>query len=89
MRPSERPDLPKLHADLRSVRRTGYALNIERSDCGLVAVGCGVRDADGDTVGAISVSMPRVLYRRERVAELVAAIGVAAAAVAATCSHQR
>lgn len=80
-RPDERPDLRRLHADLRAVRRTGIAVNLERSERGLAAVGRAVLDADGDPVAAVSVSMPTVRYRKERVPEIAAALGVAADAV--------
>lgn len=80
-RPEERPDLARLHADLRAVRRTGVALNLERSERGLVAIGRGVLDRDGDTVAAISVSMPRVRYRKERVPELLAALSSTSEAI--------
>ena len=79
--PADRPDLRRLHADLRAVRRTGIAVNLERSERCLAAVGRAVLDADGDPVAAVSVSMPTVRYRKERVPELVAALGVAADAV--------
>ncbi|WP_198955108.1 IclR family transcriptional regulator [Kineosporia sp. R_H_3] len=80
-RPDEMPDLRRLHADLRAVRRTGIALNLGRSERGLAAVGRAVLDADGDAVAAVSVSMPTVRYRKERMPDLVAALGVAADAV--------
>lgn len=80
-RPGERPDLARLTSDLRSVRRTGVAINLERSERGLAAVGRAVLDREGDAVAALSVSMPRTRYRKERVAELVAALTVAAEGV--------
>lgn len=80
-RPDEPPDLVRLHADLRAVRRTGASLNLERSERGLVAVGCGVLDAHGDTVAAVSVSMPSVRYHKERVPELISALSATAEAI--------
>jgi len=80
-RPDQRPDLARLHADLRAVRRVGYALNLERSERGLAAVGRAVLDAEGDPVAAVSVSMPTVRYRKERVSQVLAALGAAAEAV--------
>ena len=81
-RPDDRPDLRRLHADLKAVRRTGIAVNLERSERGLAAIGRAVLGADGDPVAAVSVSMPTVRYRKERVPEVVAALGAAADAVA-------
>lgn len=80
-RPQDRPDLARLHADLRAVRRTGIAVNLERSERGLAAVGRAVLDRDGDPAAAVSVSMPTVRYRKERIPELVAALTVAAEAI--------
>jgi DNA-binding IclR family transcriptional regulator len=75
------PDMARLHADLRATRRTGVAVNLERSERGLVALGVAVHDADGDPVAAVSVSMPTVRYRKDAVPEIVGALGAAAAAV--------
>ena len=77
------PGLARLRADLRAVRRTGIAVNLERSERGLAAVGRAVHDPDGDPVAAVSVSMPTVRYRKERVPEIIAALGVAAEAITA------
>ncbi|MBI4940315.1 MAG: IclR family transcriptional regulator [Actinobacteria bacterium] len=80
-RPADVPDLRRLHADLRAVRRTGIAVNLERSERGLAAIGRAVVDAYGEPVAAISASMPTVRYRKERVSAVVAALGVAADAM--------
>ena len=74
----ERPDLEQLRAELDAIRRTGIALNLERSERGLVAVGRRVTDARGDTVAAVSVSMPSVRYEPEGVQGIVAALATAA-----------
>ncbi len=79
--PEEGPDRGRLHADLRAVRRTGIAVNLERSERGLAAIGRAVLDTDGDAVAALSVSMPTVRYRKERVPEIVAALNTAADAI--------
>ncbi|MEV0639871.1 IclR family transcriptional regulator [Streptomyces sp. NPDC050619] len=79
----QRPDLSKLCSDLRAVRRSGVAVNLERSERGVVAVGRGVRDAGGDTVAALSVSMPSVRYAPERVKEIVEALTLAAEKISA------
>jgi DNA-binding IclR family transcriptional regulator len=80
-RPDERPDLTALRKELRAVRRSGMALNLERSERGLVAVGRGVVDRDGDTVAAISVSMPRVRYEPKRIGAIVAALAICGEAI--------
>ena len=80
-RPDERPDLARLRTDLARIRRTGYALNEERSERGVVAVGRPVRASTGEAVASVSVSMPSVRYDPHRLPALVAALGIAAQAV--------
>ena len=80
-RPEERPDVARLFEDLHAVRRTGVAVNLERSERGLAAVGVPVRDNTGDPVAAISVSMPTVRYEPERVGGIVAALNAASKAI--------
>jgi hypothetical protein len=79
----ERPDLTQLRTELRAVRRSGVALNLERSERGVVAVGRGVTASGGDTVAAVSVSMPGLRYSPERVKEIVATLASAAEAISA------
>ncbi|WP_155058874.1 IclR family transcriptional regulator [Streptomyces blattellae] len=79
----ERPDLNRLREELHAVRSSGVALNLERSERGVVAIGRGVTDADGRTVAAVSVPMPRVRYAPERLTEAVAALTAAAEAISA------
>jgi DNA-binding IclR family transcriptional regulator len=67
----ERPDLRKLASDLARVRKSGFALNRERSERGIVAVGVPVQDEDGTPVAGLSVSMPSVRYDRHRLPVLV------------------
>ncbi|MGW1028248.1 IclR family transcriptional regulator [Streptomyces sp. NPDC002577] len=84
----ERPNLTKLRNDLRAVRRSGVAVNLERSERGVVAVGRGVIDSGGDTVAAVSVSMPSVRYSAGRVKEIVSALAVAAEKISAEMEEQ-
>ncbi|MGW0729754.1 IclR family transcriptional regulator [Streptomyces mirabilis] len=79
----ERPDLTTLRGDLRAVRSSGVAFNLERSERGVVAVGRGVVDSGGDTVAAVSVSMPSVRYSAGRVKEIVSALTVTAEKISA------
>lgn len=80
-RSEERPDLTKLRTELRAVRRSGVALNLERAERGVVAVGRGVTNAADDTVAAVSVSMPSVRHTPRRLREVVAALTTAADAI--------
>jgi DNA-binding IclR family transcriptional regulator len=70
--------MTRLFEDLRAVRRTGIAVNFERSERGVAAVGVPVRGPDGDTVAAVALSVPTVRYEPERVAGIVAALETAA-----------
>ena len=67
-----------LHAELARVRRKGFAVNRERSERGLVAVGVAVRAADGTAQAGLSVSMPSVRYDPHQLPSLVATLGAAA-----------
>ncbi|MFF9332309.1 IclR family transcriptional regulator [Streptomyces albogriseolus] len=80
-RPAERPDLGRLREELRRLRRNGFAVNQERSERGLVAVGVPVRDRDGTALAGLSVSMPGVRYDPHRLRPLVATLDAAARAV--------
>lgn len=80
-RPADRPDLPWLRAELRRLRRSGFAVNRERSERGLVAVGVPVRDRDGTALAGLSVSLPSVRYDRHRLRQLVATLQATARAL--------
>ncbi|MYS44884.1 helix-turn-helix domain-containing protein [Streptomyces sp. SID5998] len=80
-RPADRPDLARLRTELRRMRRNGFAVNRERSERGLVAVGVPVRGRDGAALAGLSVSMPSVRYDPQRLRSLVAALEAAAHAV--------
>ncbi|WP_030407313.1 IclR family transcriptional regulator [Streptomyces albus] len=80
-RPADRPDLTRLRAELKRLRRSGFAVNKERSERGLVAVGVPVRGRDGTALAGLSVSMPSVRYDPKRLRSLVATLEAAAHAV--------
>jgi DNA-binding IclR family transcriptional regulator len=80
-RPGERPDLGALRAQLKRVRRAGFAVNNERSERGLVAVGVPVRGRDGTALAGLSVSMPSIRYDPSRMPWLTAALSSAAQAL--------
>lgn len=82
-RPDEQPDITRLHRDLERIRRNGFALNEGRSERGVVAVGCPVRNSTGEAVAGLSVSMPSVRYEPQNLPALVAAIRLAARAIEA------
>lgn len=80
-RPGERPDLDRLRTELKRLRRNGSAVNRERSERGLVAVGVPVRDTGGRARAGLSVSMPSVRYHPQRLRSLVAVLEASARAV--------
>ncbi|GLZ09257.1 IclR family transcriptional regulator [Actinomadura sp. NBRC 104412] len=77
------PDLRRLRAELARVRRNGFALNRDRSERGVTAVGVPVRDRDGTAVAGLSVSMPSARYDRHRLPGLVRVLTQAAGAIEA------
>ena len=71
---TERPDMAELRRELWAVRRSGVSLNLERTERGVVAVGCAVKDRAGATLAALSVSMPSVRYAPRMLKPLTAAL---------------
>ncbi|WP_367325059.1 IclR family transcriptional regulator [Streptomyces sp. HUAS ZL42] len=87
--PEEFPDLAELRTELGAVRRTGFAVNLERSERGVVAIGRGVTDASGATIAAVSVSMPSVRYSAGEVKAIVSALATAADRISAEMEPAR
>lgn len=78
-----RKDLPsraKLAAELAGIRARGFALNLEESEDGLVAVGRALR-WNGGTSAGISVSMPSSRYDESQLRVYVRAITATAHAL--------
>ncbi|MFJ2230551.1 MULTISPECIES: IclR family transcriptional regulator [Streptomyces] len=88
-RPADRPDLVRLRRELESVARNGFAVNRDRSERGLVAVGVPVRDPDGTAQAGLSVSMPSARYEPRSLPSLVATLNAAARAVEAELAAAR
>ena len=61
-RPTARPDLRALRKELARIRRTGYAVNLERSEQGVAAVGKVVVDERSQPVAGIAISLPSARY---------------------------
>jgi DNA-binding IclR family transcriptional regulator len=77
-RPADRPDFAALRAELLRIRRKGFAVNRERSERGLVAVGVAVRNGDGTAQAGLAVSMPSVRYNPQHLQPMVATLQAAA-----------
>jgi DNA-binding IclR family transcriptional regulator len=82
-RPTERPDLDELAAELAAVRGNGFAVNDGRSERGVVAVGVPILGSGDGPVAGMSMSMPSVRYERTRLPGLVATLKAASAALRA------
>ncbi|MEU7384310.1 IclR family transcriptional regulator [Streptomyces sp. NPDC042207] len=80
-RPADRPNLARLRTELKRLRRNGFAVNKERSERGLIAVGVPVRDRDGTALAGLSVSMPTVRYDPRSLQSLVATLDAATRAL--------
>jgi DNA-binding IclR family transcriptional regulator len=72
-------DIEDLVKEARRARRLGFALNIERTERGLVAVGVPIRGTDGVLLGGLSVSMPSVRYDESGLDGLVSVLRAVAA----------
>lgn len=79
----EEVDLVKLRRELRAVRRSGIAINRERTERGLIACGHAITNSQGDTVAAVSVSMPSARYSPARVERITPALRTAAQQISA------
>lgn len=52
--------------DVELVRRRGFAVNMQRSEKGLIAIGVPVRERGGGLIAGLAVSMPSVRYEEDR-----------------------
>jgi DNA-binding IclR family transcriptional regulator len=75
-REAERPDVELLEKELEGVRRRGFAINRDRTETGVTAIGRGLR-VQLRTKAAVTVSMPTVRFSEDRLAEFVSALGLA------------
>jgi DNA-binding IclR family transcriptional regulator len=64
-------DLAELTAELAGIRTAGFALNVEQTEEGVAAFGAALHNADGQAVGAVSVAVPAVRFRRHSHGQLV------------------
>lgn len=62
-------DLPALLRDLRRVRKQGFAVNDQATETGVTAIGQALRCPDGMAPAAVSIAMPTVRFRRNRLPE--------------------
>lgn len=61
-------DLDALLRELRRVRRRGYAINDQRTETGVTAIGVVVRDPDGAPVAAVCLATPTARFTQDALA---------------------
>ncbi|MGB3438171.1 MAG: IclR family transcriptional regulator [Actinophytocola sp.] len=74
-------DLPALRREVRRVRRQGFAVNDQRTEAGVTAIGRALRDQAGSPVAAVSIAMPTARYDRTRLPEWVALLTATTSAI--------
>lgn len=72
----------RLHHELRAVRRCGYAVNDQRTEAGLTAVGVALPRVAGVPLASIALAMPTARYSRHSLAVWSADLSRAAAEIA-------
>lgn len=77
------PDVTGLLRELRRVRRQGFAVNDQRTEAGVTAVGRLLRTPPGATPAAVTLAMPTVRYRRAELDGWVRQLGATTAAIEA------
>ncbi|MFB6815260.1 IclR family transcriptional regulator [Streptomyces sp. NPDC056347] len=88
-RPADGPDPARLRTELKRLRRNGFAVNKERSERGLIAIGVPVRDRDGTALAGLSVSMPSVRYDPHQLPATVTALNATARALEDDLAERR
>jgi DNA-binding IclR family transcriptional regulator len=78
-RPDAQPDRTALRREMRLARSRGFAINNQRTETGVTAVGRAVRGTDGLAEAAVSISLPTARYSRTVLPQLVAALAVTTA----------
>jgi DNA-binding IclR family transcriptional regulator len=74
-------EVAALRREVRRIRRQGFAVNDQRTEAGVTAIGRALRDAAGVPVAAVSVAMPTARYDRTRLPEWVALLTATASAI--------
>ncbi|GAB2853416.1 IclR family transcriptional regulator [Actinocorallia aurea] len=59
------PDDDSLTRELTQIRRRGFAINDQRTETGLTALGMAVRDPSGTPIAGISLSIPTARFSRD------------------------
>jgi IclR family acetate operon transcriptional repressor len=73
--------VPALLRELRRVRRRGFAINDQRTEAGLTAIGCAVRGPGGTSNAGLSIAMPTARFHRDRLVGWFDDLAAAAASI--------
>ncbi|MEE6164840.1 MULTISPECIES: IclR family transcriptional regulator [unclassified Mycolicibacterium] len=57
-------ELAEFRHELAGIRRAGFALNVELTEEGVAAFGAAVHNRSGRAVGAVTIAVPIIRYRR-------------------------
>ena len=74
-------DLASLRRALSMVRKRGFAINDQKTEAGLTAVGVAVRGPGAEPTAAVSVAMPTARFHRDRLPTWVGALSATAATI--------
>jgi len=71
----------RVRREVAAARRNGYAVNNQRTETGLTALGVAVRAPDRRFVAGASLAMPAVRFAKDKVAGWVRELAACAAAI--------
>lgn len=74
-------DLPRLRRQITHVRKRGFAINDQRTEAGLTALGMAIHDGAGKPCGAFSIALPSARFQRRQLPTWVAAMTATARAI--------
>ncbi|MET8350791.1 IclR family transcriptional regulator [Micromonospora sp. NPDC005206] len=74
-------DLAGLRRELRLVRQRGFALNDQKTENGVTAIGRVVRNARGVPLAAVCLAMPTARFSRDRLPDWIAALTTTASRI--------
>jgi len=77
----DEPERSRARRELAAARRNGYAINNQRTETGLTAIGVAVREPDGHVLAGVSLAMPSARFARDKVDGYVRELAACAAAI--------
>lgn len=75
--------VPQLRERLQQVRQTGYAVDDEETNVGIICVGAAVHDNGAQVAGAVSVAMPKAAVHEREIRSVAADVQRLASGVSA------